>query len=391
MTKDEEVRVRLERLADTIATQGALRCPRWREAVVTVPRDVFLPRFYRRTAGTFDHEPVTRAAVGDQRWLDMVYADETWVTQVDGSDDLWTRHPEPRTGRGTCSSTMPSLVVEMLEALDVSDGDTVMEIGTGTGYSTALLCQRLGAQQVVSVEIDRRLSRHARGALERLGYQPTLVVGDGDRGWPAGAPYDGVIGTCSFTKIPYAWVEQTRPGGRLAVILTGSITGGPLAVLDVVTAGAAQGMLTAQMLGFMVSRPQVSPPLPPAVIPRKIPAHDQVSTIDHTVLDDDRVQFLLQSRMPNLTYRGLFHASEQDAIFRTPDPERWAYAYLAGDGQLRIRNGTSPQPLWPIIEDTVRTWVDLGHPNLDAFRLDVTADQQTLSVPGTHIRWRVFI
>ncbi|SBW17509.1 hypothetical protein FDG2_0250 [Candidatus Protofrankia californiensis] len=386
----DDVGVRLARLATTLTAQGALRSNTWREALLAVPRHVFLPRFYRKKPGTFDYEPVIREPIGDRAWLDLVYSDETWVTQVDGKDDLWSDHPRALSGRGTCSSTMPSLVVGMLESLDLSDDHTVLEVGTGTGYSTALLCRRLGPDRVVSVEVDRTLSQRAEVALAQLGFAPTLVVGDGALGFPDRAPYDRIIGSCSFTHVPYRWVEQTRSGGLIEVILTGSITGGPRVILEVKDDKMAAGMLDAQMLGFMVSRPQIQPPPPPGIIPKRDPSHERISDIDPSIFDDDRFQFLLQSRIPGLTYSGLFHPPDHDALFRTHDPERWAYVYIDDDDRLRVQESDSGAPSWTIIEDTARTWDRLGRPGLNAFRLTVASHQQTLTIPGEDTRWQVF-
>ncbi|MEK8171022.1 rRNA adenine N-6-methyltransferase family protein [Streptomyces sp. M19] len=100
----------------------------------------------------------------------------------------------------------------MNEALDVDDGMTVLEIGTGTGYSTALLCHRLGEDNVTSVEVDPEVARRADDALEAIGYSTWTVTGDGLLGHPRRAPYDRTIATCALRRIPHAWVRQTKPG-----------------------------------------------------------------------------------------------------------------------------------------------------------------------------------
>ena len=76
---------------------------------------------------------------------------------------------------------MPGIMAVMLEALQVSDGHRVLEIGTGTGYNAALLCHRLGAGRVSTVDIDESLSETARESLASCGYHPTCVAADGAR------------------------------------------------------------------------------------------------------------------------------------------------------------------------------------------------------------------
>jgi SAM-dependent methyltransferase len=116
---------------------------------------VFVPRFYDEERTVVDGgDPGKREA-----YLDAVFSDTTLVTQiapVPGTDGLsWS----------TSSSTMPSLMARMLELLDVTDTDRVLEIGTGTGYNAALLCHRLTDARVASVDIDPTLVTDARDRL----------------------------------------------------------------------------------------------------------------------------------------------------------------------------------------------------------------------------------
>src|SRR5882757_6028492 len=174
-------------LANELASSGDLRSSAWRAAVEAVPREAFLGgRVYRPVARSGPNwwEPVTPEQVGQDYWLDLAYQDVTWVTQLDGTDAQG-----PPRGIPTSSSTMPSLVVRMLEDLDVRDGDRVLEIGTGTGYSTALLARRLGGELATSVEIDPGVAARAAGALRETGYAPHLVRGGGRAGYSERAPY----------------------------------------------------------------------------------------------------------------------------------------------------------------------------------------------------------
>ncbi|HXT44602.1 MAG TPA: methyltransferase domain-containing protein [Pseudonocardiaceae bacterium] len=110
-------------------------------------------------------------------------------------------------------------------ALDLSDGQRVLEIGTGTGYNAALLCHRLGAANVVSIDIDLTLVDQAREHLAELGYATLLEVGDGADGVPGAAPYDAILATAAVDHIPHAWIEQLRPGGIILTDLRGGFSG----------------------------------------------------------------------------------------------------------------------------------------------------------------------
>jgi hypothetical protein len=92
----------------------------------------------------------------------------------------------------------------------------VLEIGTGTGYNAALLACRLGARNITTIEIDPALTAHACHALTTAGYgEVSVVTGDGTHRHPAGVPFDRVISTANVTRVPYAWMAQTRPGGQV--------------------------------------------------------------------------------------------------------------------------------------------------------------------------------
>ncbi|MBX6768888.1 MAG: methyltransferase domain-containing protein, partial [Actinomadura rubrobrunea] len=187
------------RLAEQLGAQGDITDPAWRRAVEAVPRHVFVPAFYS------DYDPLKVITARDASWLELAYSDDTLVTQR-------KQHPDqPGYAWPTSSSTRPGFMLRLLHMLDVHDGMDVLEIGTGTGYTAALLCQRLGSQHVATVDIDPELTDTARRRLAHAGYRPDITTGDGLLGDPAHAPYDRVLATVAHEDVPYAWVEQTRP------------------------------------------------------------------------------------------------------------------------------------------------------------------------------------
>jgi protein-L-isoaspartate(D-aspartate) O-methyltransferase len=111
-------------------------------------------------------------------------------------------------------TTQPSLVAQMVEALELSSSDRVLEIGTGFGWQTAVLARLAG--EVWSVERWEDIARTARMHLERHGVDnATVVVGDGSAGLPEHAPYDAILVAAAFPQVPAPLVEQLADGGRL--------------------------------------------------------------------------------------------------------------------------------------------------------------------------------
>ena len=123
-------------------------------------------------------------------------------------------HPLPIGLRQTISQ--PYIVAYMTQALQVEEGDRVLEIGTGSGYQAAVLSHL--AAEVYSIEILPALAEQAGERLSVLGYDNVRVrAGDGYFGWPEHAPFDGIMVTAAPDHVPPRLVEQLGPGGRLVM------------------------------------------------------------------------------------------------------------------------------------------------------------------------------
>lgn len=112
--------------------------------------------------------------------------------------------------------SQPFIVALMLELLELSPSDKVLEIGTGSGYVTALLAEL--AAQVVSIERRSTLAERALGVLEQLGYRNvTVIVGDGSQGYEASAPYNAILVSAAAAAVPAPLSTQLAEGGRLVI------------------------------------------------------------------------------------------------------------------------------------------------------------------------------
>ena len=152
--------------------------PKVREAIAKVPRERFVP-------------PELAAHAYDNRPLPI--------------------------GHGQTIS-QPLIVAVMTDVLRLRPSSRVLEVGTGSGYQTAILAELAG--EVVTVEVVEALAAEARARLEALGYRNIAFrTGDGAAGWAEAAPFDAILVTAAAPSIPPALLEQLRAGGRLVIPL----------------------------------------------------------------------------------------------------------------------------------------------------------------------------
>lgn len=359
---------RARALAAELTDAGVLLDPCWRAAIEQTPRHLFVQRFYRDDDTIVDS--ANPATVGE--WLDAVYRDTSLVVQcaLAPGTDL----PFP-----TSSSTMPSLMVRMLQLLEVIDGASVLEIGTATGYNAALLCHRLGADHVASIELHPGLAAEAAEHLRGLGYEPTLAVGDGAGGVPDRAPYDRIIATCAVPAIPSAWIDQLALGGRIVTDLRGELASS-LAVLDKTAPDTVQGRLLDLPGHFMWLRSTPDSALPNADRFTLVINHDDAKTVgtdlDPRLLDEPGLRVLLSIVEPHL-----------GPITHTQRETHELWWLRAEDCWAEITTGThttvtygGPRNIWTTIERVAAQWQRMGRPQRGRYGLTAHAD-------GTHHYW----
>jgi protein-L-isoaspartate(D-aspartate) O-methyltransferase len=142
-------------------------------------------------------------------------------------DQAYEDYPLP-IGEGQTIS-QPYIVAIMLELLRLNPHDKILEVGTGSGYVTALLAELV--EQVISVERHSPLADHAREVLEHLGYRNVaIILGDGTQGYAPAAPYDAILVSAAAGEVPSPLLAQLGEGGRM-VIPVGSLEAQQLQVI----------------------------------------------------------------------------------------------------------------------------------------------------------------
>lgn len=281
------------------------------------------------------------------------------------------------------SASQPRVVAMMLDATRLADGMNVCEIGTGTGYNAALLTERLGADNVTTVEVDPAMAQHARRALRRAGYRPTTVMGDGALGYPQNAPYDRILATCAVSQIPYPWVAQTRPGGRIITPWGTPYHNGGLLALTVDDDGTAYGKLVGTA-AFMWLRAQRIP----RTSIRESVYNEHDAQISHTavhpahVVNNHDAATTIGLRVPRC--KAIYSSASDDSgevtLWLIDQSSRsWASVdYTPNDSTYEV-NQLGPRNLWDEVEAAYTWWHRQGQPSASDYQFTISPDGQRVS------------
>lgn len=327
-----------------------------RAAVDAVPRHVFAPDTLWRWDG--DAYTAVNRATEPERWAAEVYGgpSDPAVTQV-------------RDGRATSSLSCQSVVVDMLDALMPDPGHRVLELGTGTGWNAALLAHRAGPGRVTSVEADPGLAAMARTRLEAAGASVTVVAGDGQRGHAPGGPYDRVESTYAVDTVPWEWVAQTRPGGR---IVTPWGRMGHVALTVAADGQSATGWIQGLAL-FMPTRDT-----PARLGWQEVRGHDPADVhgphpLDPAQLADPHLLFALRVILPEVEI--ILGDRDGPVAWAHDGHTSWATLTAPGTGPGTAYQG-GPRRLLNEIETALTRWAHHDRPDLYDFGITRTPDAQ---------------
>lgn len=382
------------KLIDVLTASGAVKSQRWLAAFCDIPRGSFVPYYFVQNT---DRSGWVLIESPTSQWASGVYRNQSLITQLNGDDTLTeaARQGQPVNGVSTSSSSAPSLMALMLEALDVHDGHKILEIGTGTGYNTALLCHRVGSRQVSSIDIDPGLISKARQRLTTMNYAPHLAILNGTAGCAAQAPFDRIIATVAVQSPPQEWIAQTRVGGIILLPLDRRNCGGLLARLIVAPGGIAHGRFLADFGGFMPLR-QLS---------RHDAAHHAFRTIDggrgdtrQTSLpteaithEDNPFEFFAALTVPGGGWNHLTFTPSNGGPTETwlaQGDGSWVCHITTPGGIHTVRQG-GPTRLWDQVETAHQQWRQINRPTRDRFGLTIDNGHDTiwLDHPDSPHRW----
>ncbi len=368
-------------MVEGLARRGELD-ERWRAAFTEVPRHEFIPELvwrHDRDAGRNCDLVSLRRCDDPQRWLERAYANAPVNTQVDDG------HPIGEAGCGfevTSSASMPAVVAQMLAALDAEPGMRVLEIGTGTGYNAALLAHRLGAEHIVSVEVDPAVAEHARRVLATAGFDAvTIVTADGADGYLPRAPYDRVISTVATAEVPYAWVAQTRPGGLVLTPWGTPYYPGGLLALTVHPDATATGRIVGPA-AFMSLRAQRIPRYTISRIVREDDTATTSTTDLHPwhVAGDAHVSTAIGLRVPQCARLYQPEDPETGTLYLVDQWSRsWATLHVSAEPPYEVRH-SGERKLWDEVATAYQWWLDRGKPAVDAWRFTIDPSGQRIEL-----------
>lgn len=359
--------------ADELAREVTHPVSRWRPAVAAVPRHLFVPRWWEWAAPgagfRVDTWELRDGPADPDTWLDTAYANRSLVTRV-GPLHADNALPGDRpTGLPTSSATLPGLVVRMLRHARLTDDADVLEVGTGSGYGCAVLCERSGYRQVTSIDVGEYLTKAAAERLDSIGLHPEVVTCDATG--PLPGTYDRIVSTVAVRPIPASWLAALRPDGRLVTTISGTCL---IVTADKTPDGGAAGRTEWDRAEFMQTR--TGPDYSPCVLEQFAAVRDaegeQVTVGRYPVVNVNDAPELYS--MLGVTVPGIQHHYEESeggrrrtAWMLHPDGS-WARATADLDDPPMVHQG-GPRRLWDILDDIRHTWLREG--SLPVYGADV--------------------
>ncbi|GER86077.1 hypothetical protein KDW_02390 [Dictyobacter vulcani] len=298
-------------LVTYLKEQDILHSPSIESALLMIPREAFVPVFFHTNAQSLSTSTLwITFDTTHPDYSSQVYQDQPLITHLNSY------------GMPDSSSSMPSVMVQMLEALDIQSNHTVLEIGTGTGYNAALIaylaagCTTIDREPAYVEQVHQIIQHFHLDAIR-------TYIADGVKGYPEYAPYDRIIVTASTPLIPMAWVDQLHAGGRLVCDLAGPLARAFL-ILDKIHHEMVNGLFLPIMLNFMPMQSDLLPHIQYSRFPKIVPMQeiqlddDSISMI-HDLLGSHSFRWFLQWHQRHIKLQQLIAPEKAHVLLIAPD------------------------------------------------------------------------
>ncbi|MCZ7415068.1 MULTISPECIES: methyltransferase domain-containing protein [unclassified Streptomyces] len=348
-------------------------------------------RLCRRERSSTTAEAENRAPpdFASKAHLSAAYSDQTLVTRVGPTHADEARPDEKPTGSPTSSSTLPGLIVSMLHRLDARPGHKVLDVGTGSGYSAALMGHRLGDENVTSVDVDGYLVQAARARLAEFGRNPRMEAIDATGELPEPG-YDRIMATVSVRPVPKTWLHALRPGGRLVTTIAHTAL---LITADMGDDGIARGNVQSDPATFMGTRrgADYPPKLNEVFATAREDEGDEVRAADGPLPDlwqEWPLRWLYELGTPGVETRAATYPDGQRCVWLLSADGSWSRAEQPESGPGRVHQGGARR-LWDDLERVRRKWEEGNHFPLHSMTAELSPDGSHLVAPGG--AWRFAI
>ncbi|KOG87881.1 methyltransferase domain-containing protein [Streptomyces varsoviensis] len=358
--------------AESLAAEVAHPQSRWRPAIASTPRHVFVPRWWGDGA---DGRTLGVGAGDPERWMRVAYSNTSLVTRIGSRHADHAEPGEKADGVPTSSSTLPWLVMRMYQHAKLADDSRTL-VTTGSGYGTALACHRLTDALVTSIDVDPYLVAAATERLDSIGLRPTVRVCDITG--PLPGTYDRVVSTVSLPSVPAPLLAALNPGGRLVTTLADT---GLILTADKRADGGAVGQVECEGAGFMTAHHGDGYPPGPfeemgAFKEKFEEKSDSEESVSPYPVVDVRQAWELWStfslEVPGVEHRFQRGDSRRTAWMAHPDGS-WAKATALRDEPAHVVQG-GPRRLWDELDRIRRQWLVDGRLHAYGARASITPD-----------------
>ena len=351
----------------------------WWGPVSATPRHQLVGRWFTPGGGGWK---VVEGSADKETWARAAYSDTTLVTRVGPVHADLAEPGQTYTGLPTSSSTHPSLVLTMLRHGRLAPGTRLLDVATGSGYSAALACHRLGDEMVTTLDVDAYLSEAAAERLERIGYRPDVLTADAAADLPG--IFDRIVSMVSVPRIPASWLRGLAPQGRLVTTIAGT---GLIITADKGPNGGAIGRVEWDRASFMATRADADyPPQLDELFAVSAEEEGEASLSPFPVLNVMQAWDLWS--MLSLIAPGIEHRTGTDdrggrlAWMLHPDGS-WARARTApGENTVTVHQG-GPRRLYDLLDDIRWRWLERGELPVYGAQVTISPDGETTLSRGS--------